>query len=227
VNPLKTASLRHSDSPEILRPVYQFWKENWNREFRDQGLHGITSDNSDDFWSADSIRVVYLNGMVVSLMIESQFDLGLEWDRAHSYFNGYPPELFDGGPRKVTALRYFVVAPEFRKDSELQVGSTTLALCFDAFMRSDSKHLIGMTLRRLGAHNLCMKFGMQIIGSGRESKHGVGVAYVIVDKERLNHLMISRLIKGISNQFESRPTLERGSKDLLGAMAYKKTGKAG
>lgn len=217
---LKARRLKLSEaSVDEIGALYRFWRDSWSEEFRSQQLVGIDTRTSDDFRSADEIRSLWVGDKIAALMLVSRFDLAREWDRTHSYFTGWPQELFEQFPAAhLRALRYFVVAPEFRGHATFKAGAIILALCYRDFLESTDDLLIGMTLKRFGADRLTHKFGMKRVGPDDQTKHGVGVEYATVLKSELNGELISRLLAGVTESEEWR------FKDLFRAVSDKKTG---
>lgn len=213
----RLSSLKES-SVEEIGAIYSFWRECWGEEFKGSGLVGIDTRNSDDFRNSDFVRSIWVGNALGSLMLVSKFDLSREWDRQCSYFNDWPKEFFEKvGNAKITALRYFLVSPAFRKSPRLHLGSSVISFCFKDFLLSDSDYLAGMTLKRYGAHNLTAKFGMEPVGPSGATKHGVEVEYMMVTKKMLNRTRVEEFTSGIFDNFQGRPR-EWGFENLDGVM---------
>ncbi len=173
--------------------AYEFWRDEWNIAFKEQGLNGITASYSDKFINADEILVFKKGSEIIAIALINHFDLTLKAYRELSYFSVLPMQAWDlinkKKARKIMASGYNLVKKPYRK---LKIGKTLISFVMPGTVmalfnnRSEFDMCIGMPLLAAGNHKILARLGMRDMHADVFKVHEVDAKFMYLDRDTFN-----------------------------------------
>lgn len=165
--------------------AHAFWKAEWNIAFAEQGLHGITANDSDKFVYADEIVVFRDGDTIAALALISHLNLHFNAYKDLAYLKVMPPEgwrfIEQTGAKKIMTSGYNIVNKEYRR---ARIGSTLLSIAIPGYVlalfeqRPEFDLCMGMPLTSLGNHKTLTRLGMRDMHEEVFYIHGVGAKFL-------------------------------------------------
>lgn len=173
--------------------AHAFWKAEWNIAFAEQGLHGITANDSDKFVYADEVVVFRDGDTIAALALISHLNLHFNAYKDLAYLKVMPEQgwrfIDQMGAKKIMTSGYNIVNKEYRR---ARVGSTLLSIAIPGYVlalfeqRPDFDLCMGMPLTSLGNHKTLTRLGMRDMHEEVFHIHGVGAKFLYITQQMID-----------------------------------------
>lgn len=178
---------------ESYDEAHAFWKAEWNVAFAEQGLHGITANDSDKFVYADEVVVFREGGNIAALALINHIDLDFNAYKDLAYLKAMPNDGWEFIRRncikKIMTSGYNIVNKEYRR---ARVGNTLLSIVIPGYVialferRPDFDLCMGMPLTSLGNHKTLTRLGMRDMHEGTFNIHGVEAKFLHITRDMID-----------------------------------------